>query len=215
MLSTYAYMIYFLNGLFIGVAIAAPVGPIGLVCIRQTIKGGMRLGFASGLGAACADTFYGIVAAFGISTLSPTLLPYENTLDIVGGIFLIFIGVSNLLSKIPDKSIHLPKKMAGGAFTSTFFLTLTNPMTTFAFAAIFSAFGIIEGEQSILSSFFLVLGVFLGSTAWWFALSSLISWMRHKVSNKVLLWINRISGAVFIILGYAFIFHYSTSSLSK
>jgi threonine/homoserine/homoserine lactone efflux protein len=206
-------ILFFLNGLFIGVSIAAPVGPIGLLCIRRTISGGMRLGFASGLGAALADTFYGIIAAFGLSTLADTLMRYEKFLHVFGGAFLIFLGFSTFLSKIRGEEAKLPRKTARSAFASTFVLTLTNPMTILAFAAIFSGFGLFETSTNYISSSALVLGVFLGSTAWWLTVSGVIGLMRHKVNIKGLRWINRIAGLIFIILGIGLIFQATSSYL--
>lgn len=193
-------LIHFLHGLLIGIAIAAPVGPIGLLCIRRTLTGGMRIGIASGLGAACADTFYGVIAAFGLTWLSDLFFQYNSLLSLMSGACLICIGIAIFFNRSREP-VQQEQGLPHGAFASTFFLTLTNPMTIIAFTAIFSAFGIFEEQTTRLTNILLVLGVFIGSIGWWLALSGSISLLRHKVNFEFLQWINRISGGIFASLG--------------
>jgi threonine/homoserine/homoserine lactone efflux protein len=201
-------LLIFLKGLLIGFSIAAPVGPIGILCIRRTLAEGRASGFVSGLGAATADAFYGSVAGFGLAFISSFLISQGTWLRLLGGAFLIFLGVKTLLARPAVSSAGEPAPLptAGlfGAYASTFFLTLTNPLTILSFAAVFAGLGI--GSRSsgeFLSAGLLVLGVFAGSGAWWFTLSSAASWMRTRLSGRGLLWINRISGLIILGFGLA------------
>src|SRR5687767_10924816 len=117
----------FLKGCAIGLSIAAPVGPIGVLCIRRSLADGARIGFFTGLGAAVADAFYGAVAAFGLTIISSFLTERQTALRLIGGAFLLYLGIKTFFSK-PASQPASPKNDAS-AFTSTFFLTLTNPMT--------------------------------------------------------------------------------------
>jgi threonine/homoserine/homoserine lactone efflux protein len=193
----------FLEGIVIGFAIAAPVGPIGVLCIRRTLADGRVSGLVSGLGAATADALYGAVAALGLTFVAEFLMGGESWLRLVGGAFLLFLGVRTFLARpagreAPDaRRIGLP-----GAYASTFFLTLTNPTTILSFAAIFAGLGVAgDASGDALSAMLLVLGVFLGSAAWWVVLSGATSLFRTRLSVRGLRWVNRISGTVIAAFG--------------
>jgi threonine/homoserine/homoserine lactone efflux protein len=201
-------LLIFLKGLLIGFSIAAPVGPIGILCIRRTLAGGRATGFVSGLGAATADAFYGSVAGFGLAFISSFLISQGTWLRLLGGAFLIYLGVKTLLARPAASSAGEPAPLPTGglfgAYASTFFLTLTNPLTILSFAAVFAGLGIgSRSSAEFLSAGLLVLGVFAGSGAWWFTLSSAASWMRTRLSGRGLLWINRISGLIILGFGLA------------
>ena len=193
----------FLEGMVIGFVIAAPVGPIGVLCIRRTLADGRVSGLVSGLGAATADALYGAVAALGLTFVAEFLMGGQAWLRLVGGAFLLFLGVRTFLARpagraAPDaRRIGLP-----GAYASTFFLTLTNPTTILSFAAIFAGLGVAgDANGDALSAMLLVLGVFLGSAAWWFVLSGATSLFRTRLSVRGLRWVNRISGTVIAAFG--------------
>ena len=131
-----------LRGFILGFAIAAPVGPIGLLCIQRTLNQGQLVGLASGLGAATADAFYGAVAAFGLTLVSGFLIEQQFWLALVGGLFLCYLGVRTLLSAPAERAAAGEAKSIGAAYASTFLLTITNPMTILAFAAIFAGAGL-------------------------------------------------------------------------
>src|SRR5262245_29758963 len=120
---------FFIKGIILGFSIAAPVGPIGILCVRKTLQFGRLSGFFSGLGAAAADTVYGIIAAFGLTFISNLLLAGQFWLRLLGGLFLIYLGLKTFLSKPPKPENALSHKTLVGDFVSTFFLTMTNPMT--------------------------------------------------------------------------------------
>jgi len=186
----------FLRGLVIGLSIAAPVGPIGVLCIRRTLAQGRGYGLVSGLGAATADAVYGCVAGFGLTFISSFLVDQQMWLRLIGGAFLCYLGVKTLLSKPAEEAAEARGTGLLGAYGSTFFLTLTNPMTILSFAAIFAGLGIAETGGNYASAAILVLGVFAGSALWWLLLSGGVSLFRKKFTPRALVWVNRISGLV-------------------
>lgn len=191
---------FFLKGLLIGFSIAAPVGPIGILCIRRTLAEGHASGFVSGLGAATADAIYGSVAGFGLTFISNFLINQQIWFRLVGGIFLCFLGIKTFLDKPAEKAFSVNGNSLIGAYASTFFLTLTNPMTILSFAAIFAGLGLAGTGGNYVSAGMLVFGVFIGSTLWWLILSFSISFSRIKLRPNRLLWVNKISGI--IIFGF-------------
>jgi threonine/homoserine/homoserine lactone efflux protein len=192
-----------LSGLIIGFSIAAPVGPIGVLCIRRTLAEGRLHGLVSGLGAATADAVYGCIAAFGLAFVSNLLVQQQVWLRVVGGAFLCFLGVRTILAK-PSKKAQAGKKMGiAKAYGSTFLLTLTNPVTIISFAAVFASLGLGSSAGDYGLAGLLVLCVFVGSASWWLILSGAVSLFRTRVTPKVLLWINRVSGAIILGFGIA------------
>ena len=187
----------FAKGLLIGLSVAAPVGPIGVLCINRTLSDGARIGFITGLGAAVADGVYGAIAAFGIASVSLFLLDHQDLIRALGGLGLIAIGLQMGLRKPTERSAA-----TGGvrglfsAFVSCFLLTLANPATILSFLAIFAALGLADRPGDLTAALIMVLGVFLGSALWWLGLSGAVGMMRHKVGEGVRVWINRISGIV-------------------
>lgn len=188
------------KGLVIGFSIAAPVGPIGMLCIRRTLGDGRVAGLLSGLGAATADAIYGCIAGFGVVFVSTILLTQQVWLRLVGGVFLCYLGARTFLAS-PEERISATNPLGlAGIYLSTFFLTLTNPMTIISFAAIFAALGVGNTSWSYISAVTLVVGVFVGSALWWLILSSIVSLFRSKLKPGWLKWVNRLSGLV--ILGF-------------
>lgn len=194
---------FFLKGIALGFAIAAPVGPIGVLCIRRTLQFGRFSGFFSGLGAAVADTIYAVIAAFGLTYISDVLTAGEFWLRLIGGVFLLYLGWRTFMAKPGSKTKEVAHSNLLNDFLSTFLLTMTNPMTIFAFLAIFAGIGLSNIEGGYLDSFMLVAGVFLGSALWWLLLSEGVTLFRKQVSAKVMLWINRIAGIIIIAFGIA------------
>lgn len=189
------------RGFILGFAIAAPVGPIGLLCIQRTLSQGQLVGLASGLGAATADAFYGAVAAFGLTLISAFLIEQQFWLALVGGLFLCYLGVRTLLSAPAERAAAGEAKSVGAAYASTLLLTITNPMTILAFVAIFAGAGLVTTGGDVLAAAWMVLGVFLGSATWWLLLSGGVSLLRSHISSGVLLWVNRAAGAILVLFG--------------
>lgn len=192
---------FFLRGIIIGFAIAAPVGPIGVLCIQRTLNRGASFGFVSGLGAATADACYGIIAAFSVAAVFNFLSAQKVWFSLAGGLYLGYLGIKAFRT-VPDSRIETTNGMGRlSAYLSIFVLTLTNPMTIFAFAAVFAGFGFGNTAGNYSNAVILVIGVFTGSALWWFGLSSTTGLIRNKFNPTHLSWINRISGVV--ILGFA------------
>jgi threonine/homoserine/homoserine lactone efflux protein len=188
-----------IKGLVIGVSIAAPVGPIGLLCIRRSLEQGRIAGFASGLGAATADAAYGCVAGFGLTAVSSFLLAHVFALHLGGGAALCYMGARTFLSPPALREAN----GAGGlrsAYWSTLLLTLANPTTILSFIAVFAGFGLVA-SPSYGAAATLVAGVFIGSALWWLILSSSVALMRHRVSPQWMQRINRLSGGSIVVFG--------------
>ena len=197
---------FFLKGIILGFSIAAPVGPIGILCIRKTLQFGRLPGLFSGLGAAMADSIYAIFAAFGLTFISDLLLEWQLWFKTIGGIFLIYLGIKTIFAPIRHENNKARHSSLLNDFISTFFLTVTNPMTIISFLAIFAGLGFVNNNNSYLDATLLVLGVFLGSAAWWLMLSEGVTLFRKKVSEKVMRWINRIAGLLIASFGIAALF---------
>lgn len=191
---------FLLRGLIIGFSIAAPVGPIGVLCIRRTLTEGRVSGFVSGLGAATADAIYGGIAGFGLAFISTFLVGQQLWLHLIGGAFLCYLGIKTLLAKPTEQEASAKGNGIIGNYASTFFLTLTNPMTIISFVAIFAGLGLAYTSSDYASAGILVLGVFIGSALWWFFLSGGVGLFREKFDRRGLKWVNIISGA--IIMGF-------------
>jgi threonine/homoserine/homoserine lactone efflux protein len=196
----------FFKGLLIGFAIAVPVGPIGFLCLRRTLVYGRLTGFVSGLGAATADAFYGLVAALGISAISGFLLRNETWLQLGGGLFLVVLGLKTALAEAPANDPAAippppPTRSWHAAFLSTLALTLASPATILAFLAIFAGLGLGSKADSYLHALELVAGVFLGSATWWLALSFGAGVLRDRLHAKTLHVMHVISGLCIAALG--------------
>lgn len=194
---------FLVRGGIIGFSIAAPVGPIGVLCIRRTLAEGRATGFVSGLGAATADAIYGSIAAFGLTAISGALFGQQVWLRLIGGAFLCYLGIRTVAARPAAQSAAATGSGLPGAYASTFFLTLTNPMTILSFAAVFAGLGLASTSASFTSAAVLVAGVFLGSAVWWLVLSTSAGALRTKLAPARLRWVNRISGGIILLFGLA------------
>lgn len=191
------------KGAAIGFAIAAPVGPIGLLCIRRTLSYGATMGIVSGLGAASADAFYGLLAALGLRELSGFLVDHASVLRVAGGVLLLWMGAS-AMQKAASASTNRPVDLSVGrrglitGFGSTLVLTLANPVTILSFVGVIAALAGPGGGAT--TGAILVVGVFLGSVSWWLVLVAGISRARRMLPNSMLRWIEGASG--FLLLGF-------------
>ncbi len=193
-----------LKGMIIGFAIAAPVGPIGVLCIRRTLFNGWKVGVATGLGAATADAIYGCIAALGLTILSDILVNQQIWFKLIGGAFLIYLGVKAFLSQPNQTSGEIKSTGLLSSYLSTWFLTITNPMTILSFIAIFAGVGLASSAN--ITGLWLVFGVFCGSLSWWLLLSGGISLVRNRFKPAGLVWVNRISGLIIMAFGISAIF---------
>ena len=196
-------MEYLIRGLLAGFAIAAPVGPIGVLCIRRTLARGRLAGLATGLGAASADALYGVIAAYGLTLLTEWLVCQQGWLQLVGGIFLCYLGLRTL-SRLPTAvPVGVDRSRAMSDFASAFMLTLTNPLTIFSFMAVFAGLGLSSKNDGPGAAFSLVSGVFLGSSAWWLLLSGAVALLRDRLGDAPLRWVQRVAGVMLLGFGLA------------
>ncbi|MDI7863276.1 LysE family translocator [Rhizobiaceae bacterium n13] len=193
----------FAKGLLLGLAIAAPLGPIGALCISRTLERGFWAGVAGGLGTALADASYALLAAAGFAVFAGMLSVVSVPLGLAGGLFMIWLGWRGMAPKpataaaTVDASRDLLQTTA-----TTFLLTIANPATILSFAAIFAGLGLARTGDAVNAAI-VVAGVFLGSLAWWFFLSGLIAALHHRLSPTFSVWVARLSGLVLIGFGVA------------
>jgi threonine/homoserine/homoserine lactone efflux protein len=189
------------KGAGIGFAVAAPVGPIGMLCIRTTLERGRVAGFAAGLGAAVADAIYGMIGVLGVTAISGVIEAQRFWLELGGGVFVIAFGIHLGLTKpnVQNGTDEIPVSLWAD-FVKTLVLTLANPSTILTFMAIFA--GVPGAAASELAAVpVIVLGVLLGSAAWWLFLSQGVGVIRHKISEQALTWMNWAAGALLVAFG--------------
>lgn len=191
---------FLVRGIAIGFTVAVGVGPISLLTIRRTLAHGRVYGLASGLGVATADASYGGIAAFGLTAITAVLVGARTVLGLIGGIFLVWLGIRTLLAAPPDHAAAVRERPGlVGAAVSIYGLTMTNPMTILSFGAIFAGLGL--AGRSVGEAALLTLGVWLGSMAWWVILTTLLAIFRARVTPRILLAITRASGVVLLLFG--------------
>ena len=177
------------------------MGPIGILCIKRSLVNGRLNGLISGLGAASADAVYGCIAGFGLTFVSSFLVSQQLLLSLVGGAFLVYLGVRSFFSTVVEDQTQPGQQSLYRAYGSTFFLTLTNPMTILSFAAVFAGLGLANTGGDYGAALLLVFGVFLGSSLWWTLLSGGVGLFRKRFKTQHLQWVNRISGIVLTVFG--------------
>ena len=192
--------IFLLKGIIIGFSMAVPIGPIGIMCIRKTLTEGRLRGLIIGLGAATADLLYGCIAAFGLTYISNIISSERFWIRLIGGMLLIFLGIRTFRAKPADPNLRIHSSGKLKSYLTTVFLTLTNPLTIFAFIAIFAALGLVNGHENF-SATVLVAGVFTGSCLWFLLLSSGVMLFRKKLEINGLRWVNKIAGILIFISG--------------
>lgn len=192
---------FYLRGLLLGFSIAATVGPMCILCIQRTFQKGYLYGLASGMGIATADGIYGSIAAFGLTVITSFLVNEQNWIRLVGGIFLIYLGIRTMLAKPAQKAASARAHNFAGAYASTLLLTLTNPLTILSFAVIFAGLGVGATGGNYLAAALVVAGVFSGSATWWCILTGGISLLRRRFTLTWLRWLNRVSGTIIGIFG--------------
>jgi threonine/homoserine/homoserine lactone efflux protein len=189
------------RGLVVGFTIAAAVGPISLLTIRRTIAHGQLYGLVSGLGVASADASYAGIAAFGLTAVSGLLISGRVVLGLVGGAIIVLLGIRTVRTRPGEAATTTERPGLPAAFGSIYALTMTNPMTILSFAAVFAGFGFAAGATTAVDAAVLTLGVWAGSGLWWVVLTSIVGWLRGRVSHRGLVWINRLSGSALVAFG--------------
>ena len=191
---------FFARGLALGFTIAATVGPISLLAMRRTIAHGRVYGLVSGLGVASADASYGAVAAFGLTAVTAVLVGARTALALVGGAFLVWLAIRTILARPAESAAETESRPGlAAAFLSIYGLTMTNPLTILSFAGLFAGLGL-SGRGGVDAAL-VTLGVFLGSSLWWVLLTAVVGRVRDRITPRVLVWINRVSGSVLLVAG--------------
>lgn len=190
----------FARSLLLGLAVAAPLGPIGALCINRTLELGFRAGVAGGLGTAVADALYASLAAFGFAAFSTWLALVDLPLRLAGGLFLLWLGWKGLRPRPVAAAASVGARDLAGTIAATFLLTLTNPMTILSFAAIFAGLGL-AGAQGRAGAALVVAGVFCGSMLWWILLSGGVALARHRLSPRFARIIALGSAVILLLFG--------------
>jgi len=201
----------FYRGAVLGLMIAAPVGPIGLLCIRRTIQKGWLIGFATGLGAALADTIFGAVAAFSVSAIVEFIQHYNIFIHMIGGAFLLFVAYHTWRDrpKPPEEPMGIVKKFLGltkeqtlmgslKGFLTGFAITMTNPATIFGVLAVVATFGELKSDADAPV---IVSGMLSGSALWWLMLSGGVALLRAHFTENRIIMINRGTAVVLALIG--------------
>ncbi len=191
----------FVKGFILGFSIAAIVGPIALLCIRRTLTSGRLSGFISGLGAALAGATYASIAALGLTAVSGLLLNYQHILQLVGGLFLCYLGVKTFVSKPAEVPQGLIRVDLMSDFITTFFLAITNPLTILLYLSLFAGLGFEPSSNGYGMGLMLVLGAFLGSITWWSILSFVVGFFRTSLTRAGIVIINKIAGGMIFGFG--------------
>jgi threonine/homoserine/homoserine lactone efflux protein len=219
---------FFFKGLMVGFLIAAPVGPVAVMCIHRTIAQGRIAGYVCGLGATVGDTIFGAIAAFGLGFIAAELIANQVWLRWVGSGFLIALGLKLALSRHLTRRAEAQERAQEreedeaaeaapahhsqglddhiGNFMSSFVVMVTNPITLVAFAAIFAAVDIGEIGEKTRWGLSLVAGVFAGAALWWTILINVASLFRRRINEQGILWVNRGSGALILAFGIVILF---------
>lgn len=206
------YVLLILSGLAIGIIVAAPIGPVNLICIRRTLAFGPLNGFLSGLGAALGDSVFGIVTAFGLTAIAQLIKGFYVPLQIIGGLLLIGFGIHTFIATPKKRELDQVKSSDKGASTligaivSTFALTITNPATLLGFTALFAGLGSLIGEKPrFVEAAVLVGGVAAGSIAWWFTITTIVGLFHKNIDDRAMKWINHAMGVAITLFGLAVI----------
>lgn len=191
----------FFSGLVAGFSVAAPIGPVSLLCINQMLARGSLRGFSTALGASTADTIYGVVAALGLTMVTSFSTRYHTTIQMLGGVLIILIGLYQFL--ISRRAATHPgecgEQSVARGFILVFTSTLSNPFTVCFFISVFSAFA--GAGNSYRTAFFYAAGIFFGTAAWWLLLSLVIGFFKKALSEKNLVLIRQISAVLIVALG--------------
>ena len=192
----------FFKGLIIGFAIAAPVGPIGVLCIQRSLHDGFKIGLVTGLGAAFADGTYGLIAGFGLTAISSILIAQQFWIRLIGGLFLLYLGIKLFLTVPQQRSAGKSDRSSWHAFSTTYLLTVTNPATILSFIGVFAGLGVGTSSTDYSEAIVLISGIILGSAMWWLFLSGGVALiLHHRLTPAVMRNINRLSGFIILVFG--------------
>jgi putative LysE/RhtB family amino acid efflux pump len=213
------FLFPFLKALLLGVVVAAPVGPVGALVIRRTLRVGPGLGIATGVGAAIADAVFALIAALGLGAAQSFFLRHELTLAVGGGLLILVIGFVSLFKNLRERREELeateeaneetflrerpgPLKILR-AIGASFLITITNPMTIVGFGVAFTALGLVQSPGHESFPIVLVAGVLAGSMCWWATLSMGVRWMERRMSKMWIFKVHVLTSLMIIVSGLA------------
>lgn len=195
------FLTLIIKGILIGLLVSIPLGPMGVLVIQRTVNKSRMAGLLSGIGAALSDTFYAVIAGYSLTFIIDFIHQYELVFQIVGALVLLGLGI-HIFFKNPVAELRKYRLRGNTHFhdiISSFLVTFSNPLAIFVFLAVFASSGVIKNLEHSYYSLFVILGIFVGATAWWFLLSGIVSLFRHKINLRVLWWINKSAGLTIII----------------
>ena len=204
MISTMINWELLFKGFCIGFIIATPVGAASILCMRRLLIQGPLAGFFAAIGISTADTFYTLLAMFSLSIVSNIIITYQSLIRICGGMLLVGLGIKFFFKKKPIALKHIQKIRHFRIFSSTFFLTLSNPMVIMFLATFLSSIGLENASESLLGTTTILVGVFCGSFSWWIGMISLSRFFHYHITIDTLNRINKISGALLFFSGLLF-----------
>ena len=191
----------FLKGIIIGLIVSIPMGPIGVLCIQRTLQQGRLSGFISGLGAACADTFFASIAGFGLTMISNFFQEQKTYIMLVGAVILIFLGCRMFFRNTIKQAREFKYKQTNllTDFVSVFALTITNPLTIIFYGIVLASFDMVQ--DNVLSLGMILSGIFCGAISIWFVLSTFVNIFRKYFRLRVIFYINKIAGIIIVLFG--------------
>lgn len=186
-----------------GLIVSVPLGPVGVMCIQRTINRGLKSGIVSGTGAAAADTFYAIIATFGLGYIVNFIEKERYWIQIIGAIILILISIKIFYTNpvVEFRNNKNKKSSPTEEFLSVFFITLSNPTVFFVFLALMASFKIVTSQSNYFSALMVIAGIFSGAFFWWYVLSHLVNRFRNKIGIKKIWWLNKIMAVLIFICG--------------
>lgn len=200
-------LLLFIKGVAVGFAIAAPVGPVGILCIQRSLTKGALYGLVSGMGAAVADATFGAIATFGVSFVADFLARQQYWFQLAGSLLLLAMGIHAVVAKRQPPSARVGAEDLAHDWATTFLLTITNPITIFSLTAVFVAVGISTGTETLSGGALVTGGVFLGSALWWTVLCGGVSFAHGQLPDAYLRWIRKVSGCIMLFFGTGVMVH--------
>jgi len=194
-------LVLFVKGIVAGFIIAAPVGPVGILCVQRTLSHGLKMGLAAGAGGAVADTIFGAVAAFGLTFIADLLIRHETWMRLGGGVLLLTLGLYGCFKRVNLATAAPSVRGAAGDCVSAFILTITNPITILTFSPVFLAVGAVVAKNDAPAAWTLILGVFAGSCLWWVVLCLLAEAFRRRINSARMVIIHRVSAGLILFFG--------------
>lgn len=195
-------LLLLLKGILIGLMVSAPVGPVAVLCLRRTLQTGAACGYASAAGAVTADMIFGVIACFGVAAVAAVLTEYSTPLRIIGGLLLLGMGISSWRSRSGDGA-EMGQAALLKSFGSSFALTITNPMTIFAFTGLLAASDIVSHDMGLEATLTVIFGILLGVSLWWGGLVGIGIVLRRWLGQRDFRWLHHLSGALLLLFGVA------------